>query len=365
MPLTALERQKKIPISDYVKLRDAVRKTLLLGRQRIEQEKVRTYWETGRLLNQHVKISSSSRPDYGRQVVSRLSRDLEISERVLYYTVGFARAFPNLNRRSNLVWSHYRALTSVPDDKVRRELMERAARHGWTSEQLIEKIKKEIREESSTPLPHPPKEIAAFKPKRGTLNAYRVVLSEVLLMDLGFSSFIERPALKSGRFKEGDIIVVATRRDAARADVAPRPTRRGVREAISILKNATPADLYTYTAEVEKIIDADTYWLWIHIGFDIWMRQKVRLRGIDAPEIGTQAGLAAKRFAESQLASSDPSIYKPVTVTTTKPDKYDRYLSDIWIGDTNLNQLLLSSGHARLMPKVSDDLWNETNWGRF
>gem|GEM_PF-5430612 len=54
-----------------------------------------------------------------------------------------------------------------------------------------------------------------------------------------------------------------------------------------------------------------------------------------------------------------------MTVTTTKPDKYDRYLSDVWIGDANLNQLLLSTGHARLLRQLPDTLWDESNWGRF
>ena len=41
-------------IAAYETLRRKVKETLLLGQERIEQEKVRTYWETGRLINEYL-----------------------------------------------------------------------------------------------------------------------------------------------------------------------------------------------------------------------------------------------------------------------------------------------------------------------
>ena len=52
-------------------------------------------------------------------------------------------------------------------------------------------------------------------------------------------------------------------------------------------------------------------------------------------------------------------------VTTTKPDKWDRYLSDVWIGETNLNQLLLDKRLAKFKTDYTDSDWDESNWGRF
>ena len=99
----------------------------------------------------------------------------------------------------------------------------------------------------------------------------------------------------------------------------------------------------------------------IDLGFDFWVRQKLRLRGIDAPELDTKAGQAAKRFVEDKLVSVPFTI-----ITTTKPDKYDRYLSDVWIdADSNLNKRLLESGHARLKSDFSAGDWDLANWGRF
>jgi len=81
------------------------------------------------------------------------------------------------------------------------------------------------------------------------------------------------------------------------------------------------------------------------------------LRGIDCPELNTPEGKAAKRFAETLVAPA-----KSVTITTTKPDKWDRYLSDIFLrhetGDELfLNNLLLENRHARRYDKVTPADW--------
>jgi len=79
-------------------------------------------------------------------------------------------------------------------------------------------------------------------------------------------------------------------------------------------------------------------------------KQQLRLRGLDAPEIETTNGREAKEFLERSLRGNGPSdaaaISAPVVITTTKSDKYDRYLVDVWVGDTYLNQKLLNEGLA-------------------
>ena len=88
-------------------------------------------------------------------------------------------------------------------------------------------------------------------------------------------------------------------------------------------------------------------------GFRAWTRQKLRLRGIDAPELSTLAGQRTRDFV-AQALSEVPFV----VLTTTKPDKYDRYLSDVFYrpGETDpqdvlekgifLNQQLLDQGLA-------------------
>jgi hypothetical protein len=59
----------------YAELRRRVEAALLVGQRKIEEARVRTYWETGRLIDQHLLLHKE-RADYGAQVVPKLARDL-------------------------------------------------------------------------------------------------------------------------------------------------------------------------------------------------------------------------------------------------------------------------------------------------
>ena len=88
--------------------------------------------------------------------------------------------------------------------------------------------------------------------------------------------------------------------------------------------------------------------------------QKLRLRGLDCPEMSTREGKAAKGFVETLFSESVGDL----VINTTKPDKYDRYLADVFVktksGDpVYLNNLLLSNGHA--VRKDASDFGE--NWG--
>ena len=326
----------------YETLRREVKKTLLLGQQKIEREKVRTYWKTGKLIDQHIKTTYSSRPDFGKRVVIRLSRDLGIAETVLYRCIRFAQCFPNLATWPNLSWSHYRILITLPHTKQRLQITEQANSLEWSVKQLEDKI----REIGKGPKPRSiPRRAKHFIPKRGRLHTYRIVRqksSTALFIDLGFSSFVELPKEFTKHLKENDIVEAKSFSD------------------IKIFNPATSSDLYTYRAELERVIDGDTVWMRVHLGFNFWLRQKLRLRDLDAAELGTKEGEKAKRFVEDQLKNVSAAV-----VTTTKPDKYDRYLSDIWIGETNLNRLLLQHSLACLKRIFSHSDWDDTNLGRF
>jgi len=73
----------------------------------------------------------------------------------------------------------------------------------------------------------------------------------------------------------------------------------------------------------------------------------------------TLEGKAAKRIVQSLVNSA-----ASVTITTTKPDKWDRYLSDIFLRlndaeELFLNNLLLENGHARRYDKFALVDWEQ------
>lgn len=90
-----------------------------------------------------------------------------------------------------------------------------------------------------------------------------------------------------------------------------------------------------------------------------WNKQKLRLRGIDCPELNTPRGQTAKRYVDSLFAKA-----VKMTVTTTKPDKYHRYLSDVFLlmpdgKELFLNNHLLETGHAVRMDKIPAREWEK------
>ena len=58
-----------------------------------------------------------------------------------------------------------------------------------------------------------------------------------------------------------------------------------------------------------------------------------------------------------------------MTITTTKPDKYDRYLADVLIQPRDgapeifLNQALLENGHARRLDRYGPEDWTDDGKG--
>ena len=64
--------------------------------------------------------------------------------------------------------------------------------------------------------------------------------------------------------------------------------------------------------------------------------------------MSTKAGEEAKSFVQSFLKEADT-----ITIYTSRSDKYDRYLADIFVqgesGEVFVNNLLLEKGHARRM----------------
>jgi len=287
----------------YAHLKKEVHATLVQGRQGIEKTKVRTYWQTGKLIHEHVLLHQK-RAGYGKQVVGQLALDLEVSDTVLYRCLEFARAYPMFAGRQILTWSHYRALLTVADKKKRALWEARALTLGWSAEELELKIRAE---KQKTKLLSKLKKVQALDPPPlGALYQYqvRVMTAGEEKVDLGFQIYVSPE--KANGFQQ----------------------------------TKTPS--YTYRALVERVVDGDTLAVEIDLGFGTITRQKLRLQAIDCPEMNTRAGVRAKAFVERELKS-----VHWITIKTSRSDKYDRYLADVVYGENKfLNQRLLDEGLA-------------------
>jgi len=109
--------------------------------------------------------------------------------------------------------------------------------------------------------------------------------------------------------------------------------------------------LYYYKVkDIVKIVDGDTVDLNVDVGFDISIKIRVRLSGINAWESRTRnlaekkKGLAAKaRLAEMCEESFARGTLK---VCTKEKGKYGRYLGVLYAGYRSLNDALVKEGHA-------------------
>ncbi len=318
----AFAETSAIPITTYDQLIKAIRETRQASEQRVEtaveQEKVREAWETGKLIDEHILLHKE-RAEYGKQVILRLSKDLEMSERELYYMLDFARGYPILPQGAELSWSHYRALLSVKDTKQREGLRKEAIESKWGRDRLRDEVEKRSPKTKvqTEKLPH-------VKP--GKLHTYRIVKAAhgvykgELVVDLGFAAYYKPE--QGLKLEEGSLVSVE---------------RKENRYTLTQDPKLTPQDLYTYPAEVIEVIDGDTFHASLDLGFGFTMTQRVRLKHVDAPEILTSEGKAAKAYLEKLLAKSKGQIL----IQSSELDQHGRPLAIAWAGDTLVDQALL------------------------
>ena len=112
-------------------------------------------------------------------------------------------------------------------------------------------------------------------------------------------------------------------------------------------------DKYLYEAELIRVIDGDTIDAWIDLGFDITVRRRIRLWGINAPETRTldleekREGKLAKARLEDILSINRGSF----SVKSIGVDKYGRCLGEIYLQDVNINKQLLAEGLVEVYKK--------------
>jgi len=113
---------------------------------------------------------------------------------------------------------------------------------------------------------------------------------------------------------------------------------------------------YVYRGKLERVVDGDTIDALIDVGFDIWLKKRVRYSEIDTWESRTRnleekkLGLAAKARNKELLmeVSSKPGFFR---IKSHGLGKYGRLLGEIYIKDKDgneicINKQLITEGHA-------------------
>jgi micrococcal nuclease len=101
---------------------------------------------------------------------------------------------------------------------------------------------------------------------------------------------------------------------------------------------------------IDKIYDGDTITVTLDLGFGVYRKERLRLYGIDTPEIRgeeREQGIVSRDWLREKLSPENTPIEDIIVRTVKdKQGKYGRYLAVIYVKDVNINQQLIAEGLA-------------------
>ena len=113
--------------------------------------------------------------------------------------------------------------------------------------------------------------------------------------------------------------------------------------------------MFEYRATVERVVDGDTVDVDIDLGFEVHIKARVRLYGIDTPEVRTrdleekERGIAASNRLKELIKERNLIL---ASEKFNSKGKYGRILATLLIetsqGRQNVNEILLEEGHAEI-----------------
>ncbi len=111
--------------------------------------------------------------------------------------------------------------------------------------------------------------------------------------------------------------------------------------------------MYEYKVKITRVVDGDTVDAEVDLGFDTFIKDRIRLMGLDTPESRTRnkkekaLGLAAKAYLKELLKENKGDII--LRTSKEGKGKFGRILGTLLIYDgmTSVNQMLIDEGHAR------------------
>ena len=108
---------------------------------------------------------------------------------------------------------------------------------------------------------------------------------------------------------------------------------------------------FGYSCKLDRVVDGDTCDALIDLGFDTFVKKRIRFYGVDTWESRTKnkeekvKGLAAKAYVKDLLENSDDGKF---SIISHGVGKYGRVLGEIFVKghEKSVNELLKENGHA-------------------
>jgi micrococcal nuclease len=118
--------------------------------------------------------------------------------------------------------------------------------------------------------------------------------------------------------------------------------------------------MYEYKAEILKVYDGDgAFDAVVDLGMGIKYKRKIRLFGVDTPEMRgeqKQAGKVVRDFVRDLILGKDVVIQTHYD----KSGKYGRLLANITTEEGDLAEILISKGYAKEYDGGTKEPWEDT-----
>lgn len=99
-----------------------------------------------------------------------------------------------------------------------------------------------------------------------------------------------------------------------------------------------------YKGKILRVIDGDTIEAAIFLGFNISIKKKIRILGIDAPEIRSKDENERKKAFKAKKRLEELFVDKDLVIKSKGFDKYGRCLAYVTTSSGNVGEILLSEG---------------------
>ena len=110
--------------------------------------------------------------------------------------------------------------------------------------------------------------------------------------------------------------------------------------------------MFEYSAEMVRIVDGDTLDADIDLGFDVHVKKRIRLYGVNTPESRTRdleekkRGKAATQYVEGWFIAHCEGVGFEFTLLSKELGKFGRVLGIVKTDSRTLNEDLITDGHA-------------------
>ena len=104
---------------------------------------------------------------------------------------------------------------------------------------------------------------------------------------------------------------------------------------------------YNYTIEsIIKVIDSETIYAEIDLGFGVYIKRRIKLFGVDAPKTPAidKAEKAHRKESKKFLKELIANTEEPIYLKSYDVDKYGTVLGEIIINGTSASKTIIAEG---------------------